>query len=261
VTTDEILDYYAGLLVFQYQDKPKAYAMIRDFVAPFVLNQLPITIQNAFCVGSNLIADTTYPSAVGDQLDILGKYAGVTRNGHDLTGNPITLNDSDFASLIKIAIITNSAGSSLATIQNLLYTYFPNEIFAYDNANMQMSYLITASIGSTQLAEMFVTENLLPKPMGVSLASIAFVPTISLFGFQPYSDPISNYSSGTTYGFGSLALSNGIVYESLKANNLNQPVSNTSYWIAIIYPFNSYVTYPTYEAYKWLSYQDTLNLL
>jgi len=95
---------------------------------------LPLAVQNGF----NLTGDNI---AVGAQLDILGKYAGVTRQGLGFYQN-IVLDDSDFLSLIKMAIIVNSAGSSLATIQELLSEFFNGNILVFDYQNMQMSFLI-----------------------------------------------------------------------------------------------------------------------
>lgn len=153
---------------------------------------LPIAVQNAF----NLSGPNT---AQGVQLDVLGKYAGVSRNGNGFTG-PITLSDADFLTLIQLATITNSAGSDLATIQNLLFQFFPNEVLVFDYQDMRMSYLITSSIGSQNLVQLFVTEGLLPKPMGVQLATTIYVPVItSFFGFRTYDLPALNAKPFNTY--------------------------------------------------------------
>ncbi len=153
---------------------------------------LPLAVQNAFnLVGSDI--------AVGVQLDTLGKYAGVTRTGRGFTEN-ITLDDADFYSFIQLAIIKNSAGSSLATIQELLYQFFAGEILVFDYQNMQMSYLIQTSVGSQDLIQLFVTEGLLPKPMAVQVALVIYAPDIrSFFGFRTYSLPAFNATPFNTY--------------------------------------------------------------
>jgi hypothetical protein len=159
---------------------------------------LPIAVQNAY----NLIGPNP---AQGVQLNVLGKYAGVTRNGYGFGGLPITLNDSDFLTLIQMAIIKNSSDSSLATIQSLLAQFFPSEVLVFDYQNMQMSYLISSSIGSQNLVQLFVSEGLLPKPMGVALAAPIYAPIITMFfGFRTYvlpafnSTPFNSYSSYQT---------------------------------------------------------------
>jgi hypothetical protein len=179
MTTQEIIEYYANLLIIQYVGKPKAYATIETLVDPVVMDQLPTQVLNGF----NLLGDDT---AVGIQLDILGKYAGVVRTGYTFSG-PITLNDADFLSLIKMATVQNSAGSSLADIQNLLVTFFPGQILVFDYQNMQMSYLVSTDLGSQQLLQLFILQGLLPKPMGVQLSLIIYAPDVTnFFGFRTY---------------------------------------------------------------------------
>jgi hypothetical protein len=146
---------------------------------------LPIAVQDAF----NLLGPSP---AVGVQLDILGKYAGVTRTGNGFNGQPITLSDADFLTFIKMAITTNSAGSSLSDISNILYQYFGMGILAFDYTDMRLDYLINSSIGSIQLLELFVTEKLLPKPMAVGISVIVAPVIDSFFGFVTYEDPVQS---------------------------------------------------------------------
>lgn len=197
MTDQELKDYYANLLILQYKgplvhaldDKSKAQATVEANVEPVIMNQLPVTVQDAFAIGS----------AIGVQLDVIGKYAGVTRSGNTSHGFVI-LNDADFTILIQIAIIQNNNGSSLATIQNLLNTYFPGQIFVFDYANMHMSYLIDSSIGSQDLVELFVSKGLLPKPMGVQLTTTTIGPVIdAFFGFRTYLTAPHNISPFNTY--------------------------------------------------------------
>lgn len=154
---------------------------------------LPVAVQNAYNV--------TGPNpAQGVQLDVIGKYCGVTRTGSGIGGTTITLDDADFLTLIQFAIIKNNAGSSLATIQALLFQFFPGEVLVFDYANMQMSYLINSTIGSQNLAQLLVSEGLLPKPMGVQLAAVIYVPDITnLFGFRTYELPAHNVSPFNDY--------------------------------------------------------------
>lgn len=156
---------------------------------------IPLAVQNAF----NLISGTTLAS--GTQLDTLGNYAGVTRAGFGFSGQPITLNDTEFYQLIQMAITQNSSGSSLATIQDFLQRFFPSEIYVFDHADMTMTYVISAGAVSADLVALFVTEGLLPSPMGVMTSSIIYVPTAHLFSFRTYElantvgSPFNTYSS------------------------------------------------------------------
>ncbi len=154
---------------------------------------IPLAVQNAF----NLIGDSP---AVGVQLDIIGKYCGVTRSGNGLNGQPITLNDADFLTLIRLAALTNSSGSSLETIQNLLFQFFADTILLYDLLDMRFSYVLSSSIGSNDLIQLFLTEGLLPKPMGVQLSVIVVPDITNLFGFRTYQLPASKSKPFNQYG-------------------------------------------------------------
>jgi hypothetical protein len=190
MTTQELIEYYASLLIIQYRNKPKAVATIETVAKLALIDQLPLSVQNAYSIGS----------AVGVQLDILGKYVGVTRNGFGFFAQPITLNDIDFATLIRLAIMSNNSGSSLADIQNLLFTFFPGQILVIDHKNMHMSYLINFSLGSNNLIQLLVTEDLLPRPMGVGITVVIYAANVTkFFGFQTYEVGPSNVSPFNTY--------------------------------------------------------------
>jgi hypothetical protein len=153
---------------------------------------LPIAVQDAF----NLSGDTP---AVGAQLDILGKYAGVSRRGVGFNGQPITLDDTDFLTFIRMAILTNNADASLETIQNLIIGFFSDEILVFDYKNMRLSYLISTAVGGFDLIQLFITEGLLPKPTGVQLSVIYTPDILNLFGFRTYDLPAVNVKPFNNY--------------------------------------------------------------
>lgn len=154
-----------------------------------VVDETDLTLPLAVMNGYNLIGNDT---AVGAQLDVLGKYAGVTRAGVGIYGQPITLVDSDFLNLIRMAIVTNNSGSSLETIIDNLNSFFPNDILVTDYKTMRISYLISSALGSQDLFEMFISQRLLPKPMGVQV-SVAIVPSLTnIFAFRTYSFTVPN---------------------------------------------------------------------
>lgn len=197
-TTQDIVNYYASLLILQYVGKPKAYATVQTLVTPVIMDQLPTQVMNAY----NLVGSSP---AVGVQLDVLGKYQGVSRKGTGLAGQQIVLDDADFLQLIRMAIIRNTSGSSMSDIQILLNQFFPDQILVFDYQNMCMSYLVSSTLGSIDLMQLFITEGLLPKPMGVQLAAIIYVPVITeFFGFRTYwlpgffNNPFNDYGSYQT---------------------------------------------------------------
>lgn len=151
---------------------------------------LPIAVQNAFDLST----------AVGMQLDIIGKYAGVVRTINTPNGT-LTLDDSDLLSLIRFAVLQNSSGSSLSTIESNMNLFFPGQFLIIDFKTMFMSYILSSSLGSTNLFTFLIQENLIPKPMGVGL-NVIIVPTVTdLFGYRTYDlpnpvvTPFNNYAS------------------------------------------------------------------
>jgi Protein of unknown function (DUF2612) len=136
---------------------------------------LPISVQNAFDINT----------AIGVQLDVIGKYVGVSRIINTPTGT-ITLNDSDFRVIIKFAIVQNSSGSALGTIESNMNLFFPGQFIITDYQIMYMSYVLSSSLGSANLFTALIQEKLIPKPMGVRIS--IFTPPLAqnYFGFSTY---------------------------------------------------------------------------
>lgn len=74
----EIIDYYENLLIVQYHNKPKAQATIRALIEEAIASGILFDIRDGYDV----------ETAVGVQLDVIGKYVGVDRfyEGQDLDG-------------------------------------------------------------------------------------------------------------------------------------------------------------------------------
>lgn len=189
MTDQEIIQFYQDLLIIQYIGVQQNRDMIEILVKQFIMDQLPLAVMSAYDI------DT----AVGVQLDVIGKYVGVTRTGFGFS-TTITLDDDNFRILIRIAIIQNSFGSSLSDIQELLFQFFPDEILVFDYANMHMSYLISSTLGDQDLIQLFVNEGHLPKPMGVQLGATIYAPDIkSFFGCRTYEINTINNSPCNDY--------------------------------------------------------------
>lgn len=180
---------------------------------------LPLAVQNGF--------DIT--TATGVQLDIIGKYQGVTRTGNSFTGQPITLSDSDFRILIQFAIIRNNAGSSLSEIEALFNQIFPGEILVSDFKNMHMSYLINSSIGSQDLVQLLITEGLLPKPMGVQLATTIYTPNLKFFGMVS-ADTVKTYATQNSLTINQAALDVATANNISPFNSVATPI--TAQWLS-----------------------------
>jgi len=71
---DQLIEYYVNLLIIQYHGLPKASATITTFVTALLANNVYFDVLNAYNINPAL-----GPTAVGDQLDVIGKYVGVNR--------------------------------------------------------------------------------------------------------------------------------------------------------------------------------------
>lgn len=195
MTYEEQLQYYADLLILQYRGKPKAQATIQALARQALCDNISIAIRDAFSVAD----------AIGVQLDVVGKYADVERNVLTLTGGT-RLNDTDFRTLILFAFALNACKGSLYDIETLLYQYFGTGIIVFDNKNMTMSYFLNATVGSLALLEAIIELDLLPRPLGVALASIIYAVGLDdYFAFSNYFSPwgagisgFTSYYDGTT---------------------------------------------------------------
>lgn len=159
---------------------------------------LPVVVQDAFNIDPLL-----GPVAIGKQLDIIGKYAGVTRTALTVFGN-ITLNDADFLTLIQFAIVQNTAGSSLGDIEKNMDRFFSGKFLISDFKNMNMSYILDSTLGSREFFAVLVQEKLIPKPMAVGLSVILAPDVTNFFGFfryatgipaVPKNKPLNRYAS------------------------------------------------------------------
>jgi Protein of unknown function (DUF2612) len=189
------LDYYQSLMAAQYRDLPRASAQIRNFVAQAAADAFLYQLADAF----NL--DT----AIGAQLDIIGKYVGVTRiasvpldtplfgfwdstESNPLLQNPYgfydetgpysewlsslssstsstSLSDGQYIQLLKLKIFLNHTNMTLASIQDFLVTFFPGLISVTDTSLMVLNYFVSVTVSLPES----ILEQYLPRPMGVSI--------------------------------------------------------------------------------------------
>jgi len=189
-----MVNYYIARLIFQYLDQPKAQELMALMSKQAVADDLATVLANAFNVYT----------AIGPQLDIIGKYVGVARNinpgatppywgftNYSTTGNsigfrnylgttnitgvwetyrgstaPLTnLNDIQYQLIIQLQIILNSNNGTLASIQSYLHTLLPGFVTIIDNQNMTLTYNVSPNCP----IGLTLLQEFLPKPMGVGL--------------------------------------------------------------------------------------------
>lgn len=69
MTTEELKEYYANLLIMQYNQKPKARGTIKALAGAAIADNIEYQVRNGFNIAT----------AVGKQLDILGGLIGASR--------------------------------------------------------------------------------------------------------------------------------------------------------------------------------------
>ena len=107
----EYTDYYADLLILQYKTQPKARATISALTEKVIADGILLDVINGF----NLL------TAEGKQLDILGKYIGLSRNVKEKIGSPATviLTDDQYRLLLQLKLICNTSYSATYGVLNM----------------------------------------------------------------------------------------------------------------------------------------------
>ena len=199
VTFDALTLYYIGLLIIQYQNKPKARAHVGFMVQEVVANQIIAQVRDAFDV----------KTAVGQQLDLLAEYRGALREvfglsltrsyfampfytdgspgagiGFALYGDsPITgyfllyddfnrpiysMTDDELRRLIQLRAQVQSQFLSVAEIDAILVKFFGSNLLLNDNGDMSITYVHNPGDTDT-LYTIVAGTNSLPKPAGVAI--------------------------------------------------------------------------------------------
>ena len=197
----EYSDYYADLLILQYKTQPKARATIKALTEKVIADGILLDVINGFNI------DT----AVGKQLDLLGKYIGLSRNVKEKVGSPasIILTDSQYRLLLKLKLICNTSYSSTSQIRKALFQLFPDDIRVFDPRTMEMEYQLSERFDG--LEQVIIAEELLPFPMGLGFNVIIVPDLLKLYGYYGYdglNDNPNGYSSYTD-GFRGKFLSYG----------------------------------------------------
>jgi hypothetical protein len=193
-TVLDVATYYANLLAIQYRDKPRAFQTIMLLAKQAVFDFMAQQLSDGFNI------DT----AVGAQLDIIGKYVGVSRAINDildppffgflepdLSGNPngmtdslntinsgvifldsftsaaptTDINDVEYSFVIKLQIILNHSDETLASIQSYIDDFLPGFVNVIDNQDMTLSYIVAEDVP----VSVGILTNFLPRPMGVGI--------------------------------------------------------------------------------------------
>jgi hypothetical protein len=193
MTIEELKTYYQNLLISQYRNKPNARAVIGLLVNSVFGDGIALQLARCFDL------DT----AVGAQLDVIGRIVGVERNikGLDLesvfvqlgkyTGTPAgrrfgrysdatpdtgkmsryfnnsiyTMTDLQMRYVIKLKIIQNCTIASTKYLTDALYRVFGAGIAITDNQDMTMTIDVTEDYAKIYVIADYL--GIFPCPMGV----------------------------------------------------------------------------------------------
>ena len=208
------IEEYKKLLIWQYQDKPKAQKHIELILSEFekIYNLLNV-IPDAFDLDK----------AVGKQQDILGKILGISRNAPfavskkffgftnninsysfdkrlKTTGFKIPfkkkfediytsgrLDDNQYRIFLKAKAIKNNVRATMIddnklSMQDAINFLFNDASYMIDNQDMAMTIYIDNSYG-IHLLKYIKQLDLLPRPQGVELGTFLHFSSGNAFGF------------------------------------------------------------------------------
>lgn len=152
---EELLSYYENLLIIQYNNKPKARATIRLLISTLLANNIVSQVNNSFDLNT----------AIGVQLDTIGKYLDLDRNND---GERLT--DEVYRIALKFRAVQNTSDNTTQSIIDSLFNFFGSDIIMTDGQNMTLTYFVPISF--SPLISVLVNKNVLPKPMGVGIGYI-----------------------------------------------------------------------------------------
>lgn len=223
MTTQELIQYYVGLLIIQYATQPNAVATITALVTMLIQNQIIAQVGNGFVFTVDPVGQPA-DGAVGVQLDAIAEYRGAQRvvygippqsffqfadagdtpydsNGFmDAADSPsvitwyfltaegtvqplYSLTDDQLYRLTQLRAAVQSCDMSLETIDLILEKFFGNNVALLDNENMTIFYIDLNSDTDTLFGIAAIT-NSLPRPAGVLMQAFRADLLTDFFGLQ-----------------------------------------------------------------------------
>lgn len=220
ITVEQIVQYYTNLLIIQYKGKPKAEATIALIADIQAMDNVEFDVESGFDINT----------AVGKQLDILGKWIGVSRNyqGTDYPDNTFGFTDyngadggqegfSDYSDydtkegtfLTYKQIVGNKQKlndedyRTILRLQivcnnaNMSQSAIDNLLFLYfgdqiiASSNNRMDLTYFIADSIAKLGTILLEKKVLPKPMAVRVNAIDSG-NGPFFGFVAYGDSLPN---------------------------------------------------------------------
>lgn len=183
-------NYYADLLIIQYRNKPKARATIKLGTNLYLADELLFDLSNVLDIDS----------AVGPQLDLIGKILGVGREIAGLTlnkdyftfektiaygysdaqalsqgywkkysnsiGSIYALDDTNYRALLKFKALYNSRYGSMGGMDLLYWKAFGDDVNLINNKDLSVTYEVTSTLSDAINAAIYL--GYIEPPLGIS---------------------------------------------------------------------------------------------
>ena len=193
---DEVLDGYRKLLTSEYKTRPRLTQWLLWLISEgLTYNSLLQVILDAFDI------DT----AIGAQLDTLGKIAGVGRvlTFYPSDGSGPIMNDDTYRLVIKARLIQNLWKGTLDELYDAWDVLFPDISLQLQDLQSHgpgdaMTYNVVISGEFTELMrELIVNGYIVPKPEGVRINNLLITDTTGkpLFAYDLNDADFSGYTA------------------------------------------------------------------
>ena len=188
---NELLDGYRRLLTSEYKTRPRLTSWLLWLLSEGLTYKN--TVQE-FLDAFNL--DT----AVGVQLDIIGRIVGVDRllSFHPVSGDSPRMNDSTYRMVIKAKIIQNTWKGTLDELYEAWAVLFPEVRYFQIQDLQDMTYNVVIMGAFTPLErELIANGYIIPKPEGVRINLLTITDTsgLPLFAYDMDTYLLSGYTS------------------------------------------------------------------
>lgn len=171
----ELVDFYKGLVIKQYYDKPNASAEIEMKSERW---------SELFTLLKNFIPNFDIDTAIGAQLDIIGRVVVLPRGSL-----PAQYQDDDsYRLLLKGKVAVNNASAYIVreedtSIQDVADLVFEGGALVVDNQDMTLSVIIDETV-DVSLLQALIELDLMPRGLTVSYRDIITTDSNSAFGFS-----------------------------------------------------------------------------
>ena len=181
---------YVALVTPEHDDKPR-------FVAAVALHAGGMV--DAAAVALALPGAHDLDVALGQQLDSVGRWVGLTRFQDVPSLGRVELADADYRILLRAKVLANHWDGGMESLQAILAALFPGTgivLFAVDYQDMSMDIYITGGTPTALQIALIKGGLLVPKPEGVRINGIVLASAGPQFGIDRDDSFVSGFDTG-----------------------------------------------------------------